>query len=50
MVYAHRFAIILRRDGEVVERWLTDANGMADVLGELARRRGGGCARRNGPG
>ncbi|WP_170005381.1 dihydropteroate synthase [Pseudopontixanthobacter vadosimaris] len=35
MVYAHRFAISLRRDGDVVARWLTDADGIAGVLGQL---------------
>lgn len=35
MVYAHRFAVVLRRDGSVVERWLTDAEGIPAVLGQL---------------
>ena len=35
MVYASRFAVIQRRDGEVVERWLAAPDTMADVLGRL---------------
>ena len=35
MVYASRFAVILRRDGEVVERWLASPDTMAEVLGRL---------------
>lgn len=35
MVYAHRFAVVLRRNGQVVERWLTDADAAADVLDKL---------------
>ena len=35
MVYASRFAVILRRDGEVVERWLAAPDTMAEVLGRL---------------
>ena len=35
MVYASRFAVILRRDGEVVERWLAAPDTMAEVMGQL---------------
>ena len=35
MVYASRFAVILRREGEVVERWLAAPDTIAQVLGEL---------------
>ena len=35
MVYASRFAVILRRDGEVVERWLASPDMMREVLGQL---------------
>ncbi|QIG53404.1 dihydropteroate synthase [Altererythrobacter sp. BO-6] len=35
MVYAHRFAVILRRDGAVAERWLTDPKGMPAILAAL---------------
>mgnify|MGYP000002788641 CR=1 FL=1 len=35
MVYASRFAVILRRDGNVVERWLASPDTIAAVLGEL---------------
>jgi dihydropteroate synthase len=35
MVYASRFAVILRRDGEVAERWLAAPDTIAEVLGEL---------------
>lgn len=35
MVYAHRFAIILRRDGVVTGRALVSAAGMAEALGSL---------------
>lgn len=35
MVYASRFAVVLRRDGEVVERWLASPDTMAQVLGGL---------------
>lgn len=35
MVYASRIAVILRRDGEVVDRWLTGTDGIAEVLGRL---------------
>ncbi|ALE17043.1 Dihydropteroate synthase [Altererythrobacter epoxidivorans] len=35
MVYASRFAVILRRDGEVAERWLCDVESVAEVLGRL---------------
>lgn len=35
MVYAHRFAAILRRDGEVVERWRFTPAIVDDVLGQL---------------
>ena len=35
MVYASRFAVILRRDGTVVERWLTGVESIADTLASL---------------
>ena len=35
MVYASRFAVLLRRDGEVVERRLAAPDTIADVLGQL---------------
>ena len=35
MVYAHRFAVVLRRDGAVMQRWLTAPGGFDAVLGEL---------------
>ncbi|MBX7541080.1 dihydropteroate synthase [Qipengyuania sphaerica] len=35
MVYAARFAVVLRRDGKVVERWLASPDTMAEVLGQL---------------
>ncbi|GMM93178.1 dihydropteroate synthase [Qipengyuania sp. MTN3-11] len=35
MVYASRFAVILRREGKVVERWLASPETMAEVLGRL---------------
>ncbi|GAA4052607.1 dihydropteroate synthase [Parerythrobacter jejuensis] len=35
MVYAHRFAVILRRDGQVAERWTCSPEHIAQVLGEL---------------
>ena len=35
MVYASRLAVILRRDGEVVERWLAAPDTMGEVLGRL---------------
>ncbi len=35
MVYAHRFAIILRRDGSIAERWLASPDTMAETLGRL---------------
>lgn len=35
MVYASRFAVILRRAGAVVERWLAAPDTIAQVLGEL---------------
>ena len=35
MVYASRFAVILRRDGAVAERWLAAPDTMAEVLGHL---------------
>ena len=35
MVYAHRFAVILWRDGSVAERWHCDAEGFDDVLAKL---------------
>lgn len=38
MVYVHRFAIILRRDGEITERVRVSASGMAEALGRLPDR------------
>ncbi|MCA0909419.1 dihydropteroate synthase [Qipengyuania gaetbuli] len=35
MAYASRFAVILRRDGDIVERWLAAPDTMAQVLGAL---------------
>ena len=35
MVYANRFAVILRRDGAIAERWLASRDTMAEVLGAL---------------
>ena len=35
MVYAHRFAIVVRRDGEVVERWRATSETVADVFARL---------------
>jgi dihydropteroate synthase len=35
MVYAHHFAVILRRDQDVIERWRCSPDGMAQVLGQL---------------
>jgi len=35
MVYASRFAVVLRQDGEVTERWLAAPDTMGQVLGEL---------------
>lgn len=35
MVYASRFAVILRQDGTVAERWLAAPDTMAQALGEL---------------
>ena len=35
MVYASRFAVILRREGKVVERWLAGPDTIAEVLGRL---------------
>jgi dihydropteroate synthase len=35
MVYASRFAVILRREGQVVERWLAMPDTIAQVLGGL---------------
>ena len=35
MVYASRFAVILRRNGEVIERWLAAPDTISQVLGEL---------------
>ena len=35
LVYASRFAVILRRDGEVVERWRASRETIAQVLGQL---------------
>lgn len=35
MVYAREFAVILRRDGVVVERWLCDSDEISGVFGKL---------------
>lgn len=35
MVYASRFAVVLRQDGVVADRWLAAPDTMAQVLGEL---------------
>jgi dihydropteroate synthase len=35
MVYAHRFAVILRRDGQTVDRWLCNAESIAEVFARL---------------
>jgi dihydropteroate synthase len=35
MVYASRFAVILRRDGAIAERWLAAPDSMAGILGQL---------------
>lgn len=35
MVYASRFAVILRRDGDVAERWLASTDTIDEVLGKL---------------
>jgi dihydropteroate synthase len=35
MVYAHRFAVVLRRGGEVVERWRCTPESFEDVLARL---------------
>lgn len=35
MAYASRFAVILRRDGDIVERWLAAPDTMAEVMGAL---------------
>ena len=35
MVYAHRFAVIVRQDRQVVQRRMCSADAMAQVLGEL---------------
>ena len=35
MVYASRFAVLLRREGAVVERWLSGVEDMADTLARL---------------
>lgn len=35
MVYAHRFSIVLRREGAVEERWLATPATVDDVLGQL---------------
>ena len=40
MVYASRFAVIVRRDGEVVERWLAAPDTMAEALGRLPEELG----------
>ena len=35
LAYASRFAVILRRDGRVIERWRATPESIAQVLGEL---------------
>ena len=35
MVYASRFAVVLRRNGKIAERWLASPDTMAEVLGGL---------------
>ncbi len=35
MVYAREFAVMLRRDGVVVKRWLCDSDAISGVLGQL---------------
>ena len=35
MVYASRFAVILRREGQIAERWLAAPDTMAEVLAAL---------------
>ena len=35
MVYASRFAVILRQEGTVVERWLASPDTIAEVLGQV---------------
>lgn len=35
MVYASRFAVVLRRDGRIVERWLAAPDTIGEVLGQL---------------
>ena len=35
MVYASRFAVILRRDGRVVDRWLAGPDTIASIIGSL---------------
>ena len=49
MVYASRLAVILRRDGEVVERWLAAPDTMGEVLGRTCPMNSVRRARRNGP-
>ncbi|UOR15440.1 dihydropteroate synthase [Qipengyuania aquimaris] len=41
MTYASRFAVILRRDGEIVERWLAAPDTIDDVMGALPDSVGG---------
>ena len=45
MVYASRFAVILRRDGQIVERWLAAPDTIAEVLGQLPDAVGGEAER-----
>ncbi len=40
MVYAGRFAVILRREGQVVERWLATPDTISQVLGQLPEATG----------
>ncbi|WP_394731034.1 dihydropteroate synthase [Altererythrobacter sp. GH1-8] len=35
MVYAREFAVILRQDGKVTQRWLCDSDEISEVLGKL---------------
>ena len=36
MVYASRFAVVLRREGAIVDRWIASPDTMAEVLGRLS--------------
>lgn len=41
MVYASRFAVVLRREEKIAERWLASADTMGEVLGQLPDGVGG---------